>query len=52
MTRYKCPLCGKSQYSADTQKAGEPCIYCGHRGTEVMPGLDPEEDDKKEAPAE
>jgi rRNA maturation protein Nop10 len=48
MTRYKCPACGKSQYSADPHRDGDICIYCGQRGVESMPGLDPAEDEKKE----
>lgn len=28
MNRYKCPDCGGYQYTANTQAAGSPCIYC------------------------
>jgi DNA-directed RNA polymerase subunit RPC12/RpoP len=48
MNRYKCPACGQSQYSADPHKAGEPCIYCGHKGTVPMKEIDPGKDGKKE----
>lgn len=39
MNRYKCPKCGGNQYSASPNKAKEPCIYCGHEGTELMDDL-------------
>lgn len=44
MTRYKCPSCGGNQYSASPSKAREPCVHCGHIGTELMKEIDPGED--------
>jgi DNA-directed RNA polymerase subunit RPC12/RpoP len=41
MNRFKCPACGRNQYtSADT---AEGCIYCGHQKLEKMDKLEPEE---------
>ena len=41
MNRYKCPACGRNQYtSCDT---AEGCIYCGHQKLEKMDKLEPEE---------
>jgi DNA-directed RNA polymerase subunit RPC12/RpoP len=41
MNRYKCPACGRSQYtSCDT---AEWCIYCGHKELEKMEILEPNE---------
>lgn len=48
MTRYKCPECGGNQYSADPNKASEPCIYCSHEGTTPMKDLKEEEGTRKE----
>ena len=45
MNRYKCPECGVNQYSASPNKTGEPCIYCGHKGTELMKEIDPNKDE-------
>ena len=37
MNRFKCPACGRNQYtSADT---AEGCIYCGHQELEKMETL-------------
>lgn len=35
MIRYKCPACGKSQYSASEKPS--PCIYCGNEITVSAP---------------
>lgn len=40
MVRYKCSRCGGDQYSADPHKANEPCIYCGHKKTELMDNIE------------
>ena len=44
MNRYKCPACGGNQYSASADKEKEPCIYCGHPGTELMRDLEEEDE--------
>lgn len=44
MNRYKCPACGGDQYSASPNRAHEPCIYCGNKGTELMKDINPEND--------
>lgn len=44
MTRYRCQNCGGDQYSAGPNKANEPCIYCGKRGTVAMNDLMPDKD--------
>ncbi|MEA4832376.1 hypothetical protein SDC9_164031 [bioreactor metagenome] len=43
MNRYKCPLCGGSQYSTNPNRADESCIYCGHKGTVLMNSLEDEQ---------
>lgn len=48
MNRYKCPECGGNQYSTDPNKAGEPCIYCGHKGTKLMDSLTEEKGEEAE----
>ena len=41
MNRFKCPACGRNQYtSADTAQG---CIYCGNKELKKMETLDPEE---------
>jgi len=49
MNRYKCPKCGGSQYSASPDKAKEPCIYCGHIGTELMNDLRDEKEGQEDS---
>ena len=40
MNRFKCPRCGRSQYtSCDT---AEGCIYCGHKELKKMETLEQE----------
>lgn len=46
--RYKCPKCGGDQYSADPKKANESCIYCGHKGTEMMDNINEDQEEPKE----
>lgn len=48
MNRYKCPECGGNQCSTDPNKAGEPCIYCGHKGTKLMDSLTEEKGEEAE----
>lgn len=36
MFTYKCPHCGKLQYSASENKENEPCIFCGHSEVELV----------------
>ena len=44
MNRYKCPACGRNQYtSCDT---AEGCIYCGHKELSKMETLEPEESEE------
>ena len=50
MTRYKCPRCKGNQYSASQDKANEPCIYCGHEGTELMKSLEEGYDEELHEP--
>jgi len=46
MNRFKCPACGRNQYTAcDT---AERCIYCGHKELKKMETLEPEEGMKLE----
>ncbi len=39
MNRYKCPACSGNQYSSSQDRADEPCVYCGHKGTELMKNI-------------
>jgi len=42
MNRYKCPVCGRDQYtSADT---AEGCIYCRHQGELEKMRIEEDED--------
>ena len=41
MNRFKCPACGRNQYTACSTAEG--CIYCGHRELVKMDKLEPEE---------
>lgn len=41
--RYKCPQCGRSQYSSASRKEMDPCIYCDHQGTDLMDNLSEEQ---------
>ncbi len=44
MNRFKCPACGRNQYTAcDT---AEWCIYCGHKELKKMKTLEPEESEE------
>lgn len=43
MIRYKCPACGKNQYSASGNH--KPCIYCGNSVTVAQATI---EEGKKE----
>ncbi len=43
MIRYKCPACGKNQYSASENQ--KPCIYCGNPVTVAQSTI---EEGKKE----
>lgn len=36
MNEYKCPACGKLQYSSSSIKENEPCVYCGNEKTELQ----------------
>jgi predicted nucleic acid-binding Zn-ribbon protein len=36
MYAYQCLKCGKYQYSSSSEKGNEPCIYCGHKKTELI----------------
>jgi hypothetical protein len=36
MNKYKCQSCGKYQYSSSSEKCNDPCIYCGHIGTDIV----------------
>jgi len=40
MNRYKCPNCKGNQYSSCDKKSDEPCVYCGHDGTELMEDIE------------
>ena len=48
MNRYKCPACGRNQYTAcDTS---EKCVYCGYKGQLMkMKTLEPEESEVEES---
>jgi len=41
MNRYKCPACGRNQYTS--AYTAEGCIYCGHKELKKMDKLEPEE---------
>ncbi len=45
MNRFKCPACGRNQYTAcDTS---EKCVYCGYKGQLMkMKTLEPEESEE------
>ena len=36
MYKYICPNCKSNQYSSSENKGNEPCVYCGHGGTELV----------------
>lgn len=36
MYQYKCPKCGKSQYSSSSEKENNPCIHCGHKSVKLI----------------
>ncbi len=40
MTRYRCLICGRDQYTTRTDAEKEPCIHCGKTALEKMIGLD------------
>ncbi len=40
MNRYKCPACGRNQYTSKDEAEG--CIYCGHKELSKMETLEPE----------
>ena len=44
MNRYKCSACGGNQYSSDSRKEKEPCIYCGHKGTKLMENINEDQE--------
>lgn len=44
MNRYKCLKCGGNQYSSSPDRADEPCVYCGHKGIELMKNINPDDD--------
>ena len=44
MNRYKCPACGRNQYTACGTAEG--CIYCGHKELSKMETLEPEESEE------
>ena len=35
MFTYKCMRCGKEQFSSASNKANEPCVYCGYPKTKL-----------------
>lgn len=43
MFRYNCPACKGNQYSSSSEKSDEPCVYCGHEGTELMGAAEDEQ---------
>jgi len=40
MNRYKCPVCGRNQYTSKDEAEG--CIYCGNKELKKMETLEPE----------
>ena len=36
MRKYICDKCGGDQYSSSSEKANEPCIYCGNGKTRLV----------------
>ena len=47
MNRFKCPACGRNQYTACSTSA--KCIYCGYKGQLMkMETLEPEESEGEE----
>ena len=46
MNTYKCQDCGGLQYSSNTNKAGESCIYCGKTNVQLEPAK--EQKDRKD----
>lgn len=44
MIRYKCPACKGNQYTANTNKTNDKCIYCGHAGVKQMNSLEEKEE--------
>jgi len=41
MNRFKCPACGRYQYTSKDEAEG--CIYCGNKELKKMDKLEPEE---------
>lgn len=35
----QCPACGENQFSSDEKAEKDPCIKCGHPGTELQADL-------------
>ena len=46
MNRYKCPACGRSQYTSSDH--AEVCIYCGNRELEKKERFDSYDEEESE----
>lgn len=44
MNRYKCPACEGDQFSSSSDKAAEPCVYCGNDGTELQEDIEDQDE--------